>query len=172
MKGQSTSPTVRHRHSAVDRLLAIAPMLPHNRAHGSAVTRWKDGLGRFCAAPVGQEHRLSLNAITEQIAADHGVSLSTVWGWYRRWKRGGFAALVQKQRADRGRSNRLFKKPYFKRAIRLMLDMGVSPFFVWKVLRSYGHNAPCYAVILNYARGRYFPDGESPARTESTVSHE
>ena len=114
-----------------------------------------------------------MNAIAEQIAADHELSLSTVWGWYSRWKRGGFAALAQKRRTDIGRSNRLLKKPYFKGAIRLMLDMGYSPFFIWKNLRpSYGHNAPSYGVVLNYARGRYFPDGESPAGAESTARHE
>ena len=173
VKGQSTSPSVRHRHSAVDRLLAISAMLPHNRAHGSAVSPSRDCLGHFCAAPVGQERRLSLTSITEQIAADYRVSVSTVWGWYRRWKRGGFAALAQKQRADLGRSSRLFKRPYFKGAIRLMLDMGYSPFFIWKNLRtSYGHNAPSYGVVLNYARGRYFPDGESPAGAESTARHQ
>jgi hypothetical protein len=173
VNGPNSSPSVIHRHSAVDRLLAIAPMLPHNRAHGSAVSPLRDCLGRFCAAPVGQERGLSLTSITEQIAADYRLSPSTVWGWYRRWKRGGLAALAQKQRADLGRSNRLFKRPYFKGAIRLMLDMGDSPFFIWKNLRtSYGHNAPSYGVVLSYARGRYFPDGESPAGAESTARHE
>lgn len=173
MKGQSTSPSVRHRHSAVDRLLAISAMLPHNRAHGNAVSPSRDCLGHFCAAPVGQERRLFLSSITEQIAADYKVSVSSIWVWYRRWKRGGFAALAQKQRADLGRSNLLFKKPHFKGAIRLMLDMGDSPFFIWKNLRtSYGHNAPSYGVVLNHAKGRYSPDGESPARAESTARHE
>jgi hypothetical protein len=173
VKGLSTSPSVRHRHSAVQRLLAISAMLPHNSEHGSAVPPTRDCLGRFCAAPVGQERRLSLTSITEQIAADHAVSVSSIWGWYRRWKQGGSAALANKQRADIGRSSRLFNKPWFKGTIRKMLALGDSPFFIYKALRTnHGPDAPSYSVVLNYARGRYFPDGESLARAESTGRHE
>jgi hypothetical protein len=169
-----TSPTaVRHRHSAVDRLLAIAPMLPHNRAHGSAVSPSRDCIGRFCAAPVGQERRRSMNAIVERIVADHGVSPSSVWNWYRCWKRGGYVALADKQRADFGRSNRFFKQPYFKGTICTMLVRGHSPFSIWKALRNRcGPDVPSYSVVLNYAKGRYSPDGESPARAESMARHE
>jgi hypothetical protein len=175
VKGQSTSPSVRHRHSAVDRLLAISAMLPHNRAHGNAVSPSRDCLGHFCAAPVGQERRLSLNAIAAQIAADHGVSPSSVWHWYCCWKRGGSAALANKQRTDLGRSNRLLKQPYFQGVIRLMLDMGDSPFFIFKALRnSFGHDAPSYGVVNNYARGCYSLAGQSTSQsaTESTARHE
>jgi hypothetical protein len=174
VKGQSTSPSVRHRHSAVDRLLAIAPMLPHNRAHGSAGSPARGCLGRFCVARMSPEQRPSLDQIARQSAAAYKVSSGTIWNWYRLYRLYGFAGLAQKRRTDIGRSNSLFKKPWFKGAIVIMLSMGDSPFFIWKNLRtSYGHNAPSYGVVLNYARGRYSsPEGESPARAESTARHE
>ena len=145
--------TGRPQYSAEQRLMAIAPMLVHNRKRESAASpsRRRDRLGRFTGAAYG---------IAKQIAAEHRISINTVWNWYCLHQRFGFRALARKKRLDAGRSTFLHHHPKLRPAIDARLSNGLSPFGAWKSLRrACGSDAPCYDVVLNYARRRYRPDG-------------
>jgi hypothetical protein len=150
---------------AADRLMAIAGMFLHNREVATSQSpRPGDCLGRFSAGGVAQGQRPSLVSIAKQIAVENRIAESTVWKWYCRFIKGGYTALGRRLRADTGRSALLHKRPELLRAIDVRLSAGMSPLAVWKSLRwACGLAAPSYEVVLNYARGRYRPEGESSA---------
>ncbi len=104
------------RFTAVDRLMAIAPMLEHNRLYAR---RYK--------------MRPPLTQIASQVAAEQGVCSSTIWRWYRKFKKGGYAALAHTRR-DRGRSRYMDQHPEVERMVRGRVAAGRSAFFVWRTL--------------------------------------
>ena len=167
----SEKKTGRQRYSPEQRLLAIAPMLSHNRRRESAAQAFREGdrLGRFSVG-AAQGQRPSLGCIAKQLAAEHKVSYSTIWRWYCRYQRGGYRALVRKRRVNIGRSSFLWRHPRWRRVIAARLSAGQSPFALAQDLaRLFGSGAPKYGIILKYANHRYSVDGE-PASRESAVA--
>lgn len=126
------------RFTGADRLLALAPMFTQNR-------------------PYARRYKLRppLQQIASEIAAQHGVCLSTVWSWYGKYKRGGYAALSH-TRSDAGCSRYFRKHPDVAQMIHGRIAPGRSPFAIWNSLRLVlGREAPSYKVVLNYMKGRY-----------------
>ena len=167
----SEKKTGRRQYSPEQRLLAIAPMLSHNRQHESAAQafRGRDRPGRFSAVGVAVGQRPSLVCIAQQIAAEYKVGETTVWRWYCRYRRGGYRALVRKRRVDIGRSSFLWRHPHWKRVIAARLSAGQNPFALAQDLSHlFGSGAPKYGIILKYANHRYSVDGE-PASRESAA---
>jgi hypothetical protein len=167
----SEKKTGRQRYSPEQRLLAIAPMLSHNRRRESAAQAFREGdrLGRFSVG-AAQGQRPSLGCIAKQLAAEHKVSCGTIWRWYCLYQRGGYSALVRKRRVDIGRSSFLWRHPRWKRVIGARLSAGQNPFALAQDLgRLFGSGAPKYGVILKYANHRYSVDGE-PASRESAAA--
>ncbi len=126
------------RFTAVEKLIAIANMLDHNRVYAR-----------------GYKLRPPLQQIAAEIAAQHGRSVSTIWLWYCKYKKGGLAALSH-PRSDAGRSRYLRKRPDVEQMIRARIVPGLSPFSIWNSLRLVlGREAPSYRVVLLYVRGHY-----------------
>ncbi len=139
---QHTSPrkpgSPHRRFTAVEKLLAIAPMLEHNRLYAR-----------------GYKLRPPLQRIAEEISAQHGVCIASVWRWYCKYKRGGYAALSH-PRSDAGRSRYLRKRPEVEQMIRARIAPGRSTFSIWNYLRLVlGREAPSYKVVLLYVKGHY-----------------
>ena len=118
-----------------DRLLAIMPMLEH-REHRQR----------------GEKLPTTLRAVVEGIAARHGVSISTVWRWYRLFLRDGFSGLAHKRR-DAGQSRFAKKHPEIVGMIQARLSRGRSALSVFKSLRAVlGPQAPSYPTVLQLTR--------------------
>ncbi len=80
---------------AETRLAIIGPMLDFvNNTNGhKPVYRTSSGMDIF-----------TLTAVVEHIASVQQLSASTLWGWYDRYRKSGFAALADRQRSDNGLS--------------------------------------------------------------------
>ena len=139
----------RRRFTAAGRLLAIAPMLEHNRLYAR-----------------GYKMRPSLEQIVKGIAAEQGVSRTTIWNWYRRFQKGGYNALANAPRRDAGRSRYLAAHPEIEPMIRARMGHGRSPFFIWRSLGSVlsSDALPSYKVVLRYVRTQKQSRGASAQR--------
>jgi hypothetical protein len=156
-------------YSPEQRLLAIAPLLSHNRRRESASPAFRDRLGRFSVG-AAQGQGPSLLCIAKQLAAEHKVSYGTIWRWYCRYQRGGYGALVRKRRVDIGRSSFLWRHPHWKRVIAARLSAGQNPLALAQDLgRLFGSGAPKYGIILKYANHRYSVDGEPTSRESAAA---
>ncbi|HLJ89549.1 MAG TPA: helix-turn-helix domain-containing protein [Candidatus Angelobacter sp.] len=56
---------------------------------------------------IQHKHDGNLKSVIQRIAAEHGLSRSTIFDWRQRYKKGGFTALADRGRSDRG-SSRFF----------------------------------------------------------------
>lgn len=143
------------RFTAADRLMAISPMLQWNRSRE-----------RGPKAP-------SLTRIAYQIATEHGVSSGTVWIWYRKFKEGGYSALVHSRR-DRGCLRYIANHPEIEMMIRARMSPGRSAFAIWKALRLVlGSAAPIYQTVLRYMKAQHKEaarKSSAPRSAEATVT--
>ena len=128
MRSKSSSATSPSRSAATKHLLAIIPMLERREQ-----------------ARRGQKLPTTLRAIVEEIAAQHGVRISTVWRWYGRFLRYGFDGL-SRIRADAGQSRFAKKNPGIWQMIRAR--RGRSAFAIFKSLRAVlGPQSPSYPTV-------------------------
>ncbi len=129
MRSKSSSATSPSRSAATKHLLAIIPMLERREQ-----------------ARRGQKLPTTLRAIVEEIAAQHGVRISTVWRWYGRFLRYGFTGLSHTIRADAGQSRFAKKNPEIWQMIRAR--NGHSAFAIFKSLRAVlGPHSPSYPTV-------------------------
>jgi hypothetical protein len=151
----SEKKTRRRQYSPEQKLLAIAPMLSHNRQHESAAQ------GR------GPSHPL----IAKQIAAEYKVAIKSVWNWYGLYRRGGYAALARRRRADFGRFAYFLKWPNLECVVRASLAAGSTAFSLAKTLRAlFGSDAPSYEVLLRYARHQHISASSAQGATGSAAT--
>lgn len=124
------SPASRRPPSAQDRLLAILPMLE----------RWEQ-------VKRGKKPPTTVRRLVEGIAQQHKVSIGTIWRWYRRFLRYGFAGLAH-ARLDAGQSRFAKAHPEIVDMIRARLTRGRSAFAIFKSLRMVlGPQAPSYPTV-------------------------
>jgi hypothetical protein len=84
--------------TAEQRLNAIAPMLDFKNGTAAAIT-------------VGGKTISNLDALAAYLAAQHEVSARTMWDWYTRFRKHGFAALADRLRSDKGKSRFFVQYP-------------------------------------------------------------
>jgi len=119
----------RCRFTAADKLFAIARLLRWNRERSSA----------------------TLTELVAQIAAENSVCTRTVRIWHADFQRGGFAALAQKPRSDRGRSRYFSKYPWVEPLIRAGIDRGCSVLAISDMLQfSFRGDAPSRETVRAY----------------------
>jgi hypothetical protein len=104
---------------------------------------WKDGSATIA----------TMEQLSQHLALLNGVSHSTIWKWYSRFKRQGFSGLHRPQRADKGRS--LFFVRHFRSAafvIELSVKSGRSAFSIHNELLRSGEDAPSYNTTREFVK--------------------
>jgi transposase InsO family protein len=98
----------------------------------------------YCSRTNGSRPSLTLggkkirntNDLAAHLAATHKVCESTIWGWYRKFKKGGFNALPDNTRSDAGKSRFFLEHPKAAAFAQVKyLKEGLSFQLVWEALR-------------------------------------
>jgi hypothetical protein len=136
--------TNRREFTALRRLLVIAPMLEVER---HSARRKKLPLG-------GQRaKRASLTSIAEQCASTGGVSIATVWRWYRKARKEGFNALAH-ERSDIGVSRFFALRPEAVSLVQQLALKSKPRLAVREILRRLepllGSDTPNYQTIRRF----------------------
>ncbi|MGH9579635.1 MAG: hypothetical protein ACRD2R_01470 [Terriglobales bacterium] len=132
------------------RLKMISPLLEFQRRRNGHRPTFQLADGRQVS---------SLEALAGYLAAQHQISRGTLFRWLKRYKtQGGFAALANRGREDRG-SSRLFREHAPARALletkylkeRLSMKLAHQALErEWRRLDAKGQPAPSYTTVRNY----------------------
>ena len=128
--------------TAADRLLAPAPLLDHNRPRN---------IGRYMAPPSAPGARpVTFTDVVCAIAAEHQVRPTTIFRWLARYRRGGYAALQDRHRRDKGRPRRWD----FLMICCLIKEESHTPWSAWRELRGrYGAGQlACSRTLSRWAK--------------------
>jgi hypothetical protein len=96
----------------------------------------------------------NLDALAEYVADQHSTSPQTVWRWYGRFRRLGYAALADNARSDKGSSRFFSSHPEAERLVKSKyLAERLSIAQAYDALRrEFPNDCPCYDTVRDFLR--------------------